>query len=67
MQLSIEGERLLKAGDYNGAIEFFEASSPARKKERKTERERKQIRRTERKEGRRQYPTTSCHCFVDML
>lgn len=25
MQLSIEGERLLKAGDYNGAIDFFEA------------------------------------------
>ena len=25
MQLSIEGERLLKAGDFHGAIEFFEA------------------------------------------
>ncbi len=25
LQLSMEGERLLKAGDYNGAIDFFEA------------------------------------------
>ena len=25
MQLSIEGERLLKAHDYQGAIDFFEA------------------------------------------
>lgn len=26
MQLSIEGERMLKAGDYQGAIDFFEAA-----------------------------------------
>jgi tetratricopeptide (TPR) repeat protein len=25
LQLSMEGERLLKAGDYTGAIDFFEA------------------------------------------